>query len=405
MKPLFMIFTLMVFFSCQEQQLNALNVANSQLPPSSMFAFGRSSIPCARPRIFINPHQPSVLVAYIGREVSGWDVAKGRQAFHWNTDRLGLHEINDGYTLGDGNQILLAGWSGISQVSLIDGKEIASYDKSIGVRNLSYYSVVARDDGALGAASAITTWPHYIPSPSGLGVSSEALENALKEQPQKLLLFDLKNKKELSAIEFKDSFIRSIQFSKNHKFVVTTSYLRVKFWDVTDPLHIKLESEINIQDLEPNSGDGNVFVSVAVSMDLRLAVVATLRGIYVVNSETRLVIPSLRWGQPAGIPMLRYVQWSASGQEIMGSDLQGRVYLWSINQSENKLNYFGYYSLGGNSGGNGGIVMTSSTRTPYPAFAIDPFRRYFVRPGPAKSEGFGSCTGFEVMRLPEQARL
>jgi hypothetical protein len=171
-----------------------------------------------------------------------------------------------------------------------------------------------------------------------------------------------------------------------------------------DPEHIKLESEINIKDLEPTSERNNIFVSAALSVDLKLIAVATLKGIYVASTESRLIIPSMRWYQPQGIPMVRHIQWSAADLGIMGADLQGRIYMWSANPTANSLNYSGYYSLG--EGSDGSVVMSSgSSATAYPAFAIDPFQRYFVRPGPIESESFGSCTGFAVMRLPKFIKL
>lgn len=394
-----MLFLASIVLSCREVNSNTSRMNDSPLPLTSAFTFGKDGKrPCVDARVFINPSQSSLLVSYLNGEVSGWDISRGRQIFHWDTRRLGLRDVGDGYLLRDGTQILLAGSQGIAQLNLLDGKEIASYDGFIGVRDSSYYSVVARDDGVFGAATALTTWPHYIPDPTGLGVSSQALEYALKIQPQKLILFDLKNKRELSSLEFKDSFVRSIQFSQNRKYLVTTSYLSIRFWNIVDPLHIRLESEINLKDLEPNSARSNIFVSVAVSLDLKLIAVATLNGVYVASTESRLIIPSMRWYQPRGIPMIRHIQWSFDSLNIMGADLQGRVYVWSPNPDS--LSYSGYYGLG--TAHDGSVVdMTSSSATPYPAFAIDPFRRYFVRPGAVDVESFGTCAGFDVMRLPD----
>jgi hypothetical protein len=175
-------FVIATVWACRANNSGESHMNENPPPLTSAFTFGRDARPCSDSRIFINPKQSSLFVSYLRGEISGWDVSRGSQVFHWNTMQVGLRDVRDGYLLREGTQILLAGEDGVSQLSLLDGKKIASYDSSVGVRNSSYYSVVGRDDGGLGAATALTAWPHYIPDPTGLGVSSQALEYALKVQ-------------------------------------------------------------------------------------------------------------------------------------------------------------------------------------------------------------------------------
>lgn len=388
------ILALMVLLGCRNPDRGSRETNASAEAPRRLFEFGRSEKDCFGNRIFVDPRQPTFFVSYLQRTISGWDVTKAREAFSWNVGHLGLSDIFDGAILPDGTQMLLVGATGIYQVQLWDGTKTAAYDPS-NESFTTYMAVGVRSDGKLAAATALTDESQVIPNPMTFSFSPPW--SAQKQQNQKIVLLDLERKRIISSLEFKDSFVHSVKFSPNNRFLVTSSYLSLKFWDISDPFHMVLAKEINVQDIAPNSP---IFVSVATSSDMRLMAVATRDDIFVISTESGLIVPGLHWRQQKAAALINYLQWSASNQDIMGSNLQGRIYVWSIDDLEHS--YVGEFNKGP---GVDTFLDVRNNSVPYVAFAIDPFRRYFVRPGQllerARARG---CNGMEVMRLPDMIR-
>jgi WD40 repeat protein len=386
---------ILCLLSCSDASNSSFSKVSFSQSPARLFEFGRSDKDCFGNRIFVDPKQPTFFVSYLQRTIRGWDVTKAREAFSWSVSHLNLSEIFDGAILPDGAQMLLVGATGIYQVNLWDGSKIAAYDRS-DASFTSYFAVGVRDDGKLAAATALTDDSKLIPNP--MMFSFSPTWNAQREQNQKIVLLDLESKKIISSLNFKDSFVHSVKFSANHKFLVTTSYLSIRFWDISDPLNIALTKEINVKDIAPRS---HIFMSAATSSDMRLIAVATRDDIFVISTESGLIIPTTHWKQQGEAPPIIYLQWSASNQEVMGSNLQGRIYIWSINDTDRT--YVGEYNKGPSVDT---FIDNRNSRVPYLAFAIDPFRRFFIRPGqihePAARQT--SCSGMEVMKLPDMTR-
>lgn len=373
--------------------------------PEVMFEFGRAPKDCFGNRVFIDPKQSTLFVSYMQNNFSGWDAVKGRQVFSWSTENLNLWPIYDAAFLSNDSQMLLAGSNGISQVNLWDGSELASYDKSSADHD-AYYAIGVRDDEKIAAATSLPASIFSVPNPMALTFGTPSTyRDAFLEQPQKVMLIDLEHKKILGSLTFQDTFVRSVKFSKNHRFVITTSYTRLRFWDVSDPLNVSLTKEINVKDLiarkttplepiaRPFTPSAEILLSVATSSDLRLTAVATPNDIFVIDNESALVIPELRWKQAPRMAKVNYLVWSASGQEIMGSNLEGQIFVWSINDPTRS--YVGSYN---NPGGIAISLNPEYGHQPYVAFAIDPLRRYFIRPG--REENSEGCSGFEVTKMP-----
>lgn len=355
---------------------------------------GKSDQPCVGARIILDPHHRQSIFLTKNGDVENWDIAQGRMINSWRAGSGA--EVIDALALGSSRNILMSEPFGIVMLDAASGRILSRFDYQFGVRNLTYYTLGASSDSRLAAAVGLTGWPHYLPAASGIGLSSGEHEDARKQQEQKLVLLDVESGSVASAVEFTDSFVHDVRFTADSQFLITTSYLNVKFWKIGDRSKIELVTTLPIARFNVSQQPENIIVAAATSSDLRLLAVSTYDGLYVIDTKSQTIAHSLQWPFNHGIWLIRYLQFAPDNRRILGTSLQGHIAVWSIN--DGGLETQASYRLGG-SGIDDVIESQSSDGSPHPNFLVDADFAYYVRPGPIDIDSLGSCAGFEVGNL------
>jgi WD40 repeat protein len=345
--------------------------------------FGKSSKPCAGPITRLNPTRDFEFIATDNGDVSVWDVRRGRKLSEWSSR---LNRILDARIFYDANSILLAGDGGVELYELATGALLQSLDYIFGITETTYTNLGASHDGRLVAASALTGWPHYFTSATEIGINQNILEDALRPQKQVIKIWELRTGRLLASLALNDSLIRSVNFSANGKHLIVTTFDQVLFLSAKD---LSLFKRIQLKNLE--SSPQNIIVSVAHSLDLRRMAISTLNHLLIVDTKNVRVERKLK--HFPGIHLIRHLTISEDNQRLLGTDLQGRYYLWNL--ADGSYVSSGSYLLDHQSQT---IFVSSSGGPSQPVFEVDRKLRFVVVPGRISSEAFGQCPGYQVLK-------